>query len=488
MDLQSDGQVTETGGTLEDFEHDRAVDARKPKKGYFLILIGILAVFGGASLSLSMLLSSPSATETSKNLGSIIPTLIICPLPLLAAGVFILVIAGNILKRAEKTPAPSATIPVRSTESTSGFIKMSDSVKEKLILELKYCSVEAVMIESDIKAIERRNPALEMLGVMGGRTNVIDPLADKRMMLRRAKEKDAEVRANAALKLGESRDKAAVAALINALGDEFATVRINAIEALGKIGDNKAIAYLSKLVQDDQDESVQKKALEVLESIKLPKLAESQNAHSLSASNSSEDVYVEQCLTPKFKEEEGQRRWDSDPEINIVLDPLNNGDYKTAYKEAERIVTKFSDCDFIYDYWGTALMRMGDFDQARQVLNRGLDNAKEKYTLCNTLGELELEAGNIKTAVYWWAQAVHCQQSLKGYTSDLWPYLYLHYAADSMGLADIAKAFITRVDQMRAGQIRLDQPTANNLRNLARKGKSYDIEKVLKELGSKYLT
>ena len=120
-------------------------------------------------------------------------------------------------------------------------------------------------------------------------------------------------------------------------------------------------------------------------------------------------------------------------------------------------------------------------------MNRGLDNAKKKYGLCNTLAEVELESSNINEAVFWWAQAVHCQQSLTGYSSDVWPYLYLHYIADSMGLADIAKAFISRVDQMRAGQIRLDPPAANNLRNLARKGKTPDIEKVLKELGSKYL-
>lgn len=84
-------------------------------------------------------------------------------------------------------------------------------------------------------------------------------------------------------------------------------------------------------------------------------------------SNKRPDGYVEQCLTPQFKEEEGQRKWDSDPEIRKVLDPINRGDYKTGCKEAERIVAKFSDCDFIYVYWGTALMRMGEFDQARQV-------------------------------------------------------------------------------------------------------------------------
>jgi tetratricopeptide (TPR) repeat protein len=211
------------------------------------------------------------------------------------------------------------------------------------------------------------------------------------------------------------------------------------------------------------------------------------NKQGTTASSSGDDVYVEECLTPKFKEEGGQRSSGSDPDIRKVLDPLNRGDPKTASEEAKKLVAKFSDCDFIYDYWGEALKRMGKFDQARQVLNRGLNSAEQKRTLCNTLGEVEWESSNIKRAVYWWAQAVHCQESFKGYPGDLWPYLYLGYVAYGMGLGDIGKAFTSCADEFRAGQIRLNPPTADKLRDLARKGKTPEIEEVLRELGSKYL-
>lgn len=201
----------------------------------------------------------------------------------------------------------------------------------------------------------------------------------------------------------------------------------------------------------------------------------------------SEDDFAEQCLNPQFREQPESRTWKSDPEFSKVLDPLNSGNNDLACREAENLIGKISDFDSLYDWWGTALLRKRAFDQARQVLRQGLDKSRRKYFLCKVLGEVEWNAGNIQQAIYWWTQALHSQELLERYGADEGAYLYLHYVADGIGLPGIARTLISRVDQIRGGQVRLNPPTAENLRSLARKGKTSGIERVVKELGAKYL-
>ena len=206
-----------------------------------------------------------------------------------------------------------------------------------------------------------------------------------------------------------------------------------------------------------------------------------------SSSPQSEDDFVAQCLNPQFREQQELRTFKSDPEFSKVLDPLNRGNNDLACREAEMLISNISDFDGLYDWWGTALLRNNAFDQARQVLRHGLEKSRRKYSLCKVLGEVEWNAGNIQQATYWWTQALHSQELLERYGADEGAYLYLHYVADGIGLSGIARALISRVDQIRGGQVRLNPPTAENLRSLARKGKTSGIEKVVKELGAKYL-
>jgi tetratricopeptide (TPR) repeat protein len=165
----------------------------------------------------------------------------------------------------------------KSAQTKSPQIKQSN-----LIQDLRYQSPEVARIKAEIERMERQDPALGMLGAMGGKAAFVGgdqaPALQTWMNLKEnlstAKEGEKNTRANAASKLGESHDNATVDSLITALGDEYAMVRISAIEALGTIGDKRATVHLSKLVQEDKDESVQKKAQEVLEKINPPKLAE----------------------------------------------------------------------------------------------------------------------------------------------------------------------------------------------------------------------
>jgi len=70
------------------------------------------------------------------------------------------------------------------------------------------------------------------------------------------KDKDAEVRAQAAKMLGDGRDKGAVSELIKALSDENARVRFFAAMSLGKLGDKKAAGPLTALLRKNNDHDV----------------------------------------------------------------------------------------------------------------------------------------------------------------------------------------------------------------------------------------
>src|ERR1044072_9464475 len=63
------------------------------------------------------------------------------------------------------------------------------------------------------------------------------------------KNRNADLRMQAALALGEQRDSRAVAALAQALSDEDANVRYHAIEALGKLKAGSAVDALAEIAE-----------------------------------------------------------------------------------------------------------------------------------------------------------------------------------------------------------------------------------------------
>lgn len=199
-----------------------------------------------------------------------------------------------------------------------------------------------------------------------------------------------------------------------------------------------------------------------------------------------EEAYIRKCLEPHFREEREDREFWRDPEAQRVLGPLNAGRNEEAAREAETMAARYSDLDLCYDWGGQASLSLGAYDRARSLLQQGLDKAKRKSWICTVLGEVEWKARNTGEALYWWAQAIHCLESIKTYSNEI-PYLYLHYVAEGLGLSDVAAAFISRVDRIRPGQVRLNPSTAADLRNLARSEKTPGMARVLVDMRDRYL-
>lgn len=209
-----------------------------------------------------------------------------------------------------------------------------------------------------------------------------------------------------------------------------------------------------------------------------------ESAHRLEGA---ERAYFERCMEPAFQEEEEPRTWQSEPDFRRILDPLNRGDNASAAQEAETLVARFPDLHAIYSWWGSALTRTGEHGKAREVMQEGLARSKRKFSLCTGLGEAEWKAGNLKEAVYWWAQSLHCQDTIENFGGDIDAYLYLYYVAEVAGQMDVAAAFISRVDRIRYGQIRLEPAAADDLQDLAARAKTPGIEAVLLALRDRFL-
>lgn len=197
-----------------------------------------------------------------------------------------------------------------------------------------------------------------------------------------------------------------------------------------------------------------------------------------------EAEFVRKCLEPQYREEKEDRKWDS-PEAKEVNTLLNSGKYEECARAAEAKAAESSDLDLYYDWGGSACLKMNDYDRARKIFLQGIAKGKRKSLNCTMMGEVEWKARNAKEALYWWAQAVHCRESIKDYADEN-PYLYLHYFADGLGLSDVAAALIERVDRIRYS-IRLNATPAADLRDLVRQQMTPGMRNVLVGLRERYL-
>jgi len=82
------------------------------------------------------------------------------------------------------------------------------------------------------------------------------------------KDKDSYIRCRAAWALGNIKDARAVEPLIETLRDGYSYVRMGAVFTLGDIGDKKAVEPLTNTALKDKDKDVRREAAEALDKIK----------------------------------------------------------------------------------------------------------------------------------------------------------------------------------------------------------------------------
>jgi hypothetical protein len=179
-----------------------------------------------------------------------------------------------------------------------------------------------------------------------------------------------------------------VAGIYEHIGKEYFDNRVvfELVRANPKLADERLVRALSEFAHTNRED--------------VAKLFKTNpNLASIIKLTPSEEQYVKECLQQKYEELTETRSWESDSAFKKVTDRLNSGDNIAVCREAESLIVQYHDFSPLYYWWGSALIRMGSLDKARQVLIPGLDRVKQKYLLCNLLGEIEWKARELNRAV-----------------------------------------------------------------------------------------
>jgi len=185
-----------------------------------------------------------------------------------------------------------------------------------------------------------------------------------------------------------------------------------------------------------------------------------------SASEGTLDTYVDACFNMEFEESQEERRWSDVPEAAAVAEAANDRRTEEALRLAQALRDKHPDFHLGYYWVGELQRRQQRYSDARECLLRGLDLTKSKYALCEMMGQVHCEAGNLAAAVKWWIRSCVIQLRLEDIEAHT-PFLNLSYVAEGMGLSSECAALRQTVDGSRQGRdCRLSADDANRLYRL----------------------
>jgi uncharacterized RDD family membrane protein YckC/tetratricopeptide (TPR) repeat protein len=196
------------------------------------------------------------------------------------------------------------------------------------------------------------------------------------------------------------------------------------------------------------------------------------------------DEYERRCLTAEFHEQTEARTYRSDSAFAEVLEALNGRRFDEAIQRGTSLFPRYRDLDLPWYWVSSAYLDSGQLDKAYRVALDGLARANRKSLLLTRLGDIDWQRGNLAEAVYALSQVLHCYAD---HPPEYNAYLLLSYVAEGYGLTNVAATYLRKVDQLRAGTIRLNAALANRLRGLSRRTQAPAIARVVEGLSAKYL-
>ncbi len=123
------------------------------------------------------------------------------------------------------------------------------------------------------------------------------------------------------------------------------------------------------------------------------------------------------------------------------IEALENGRYEEAAKEFKEAVKKEQNKADSYRGLGIALWETEDYDGAKKALETALKEGTEKTgTICNLLGNCELQSGNMKEAIAYFEEGL----SLKGNSDELIQSMRFNciFAYEKLGDMNTAKSLL----------------------------------------------
>lgn len=146
------------------------------------------------------------------------------------------------------------------------------------------------------------------------------------------------------------------------------------------------------------------------------------------------DSYVESCFSFDFQELGDERNWNQIPEAIAIAEAGNTGSIAKAIELAEALQEKLIDFDFSYSWLGNLYLMQERYDDALNVVTKGLNLAKSKYELCDQMAMIYFKQGKISEATKWWIICTVIQVKSKKFGIQNW--VYLSEIADALELSE----------------------------------------------------
>jgi tetratricopeptide (TPR) repeat protein len=200
-------------------------------------------------------------------------------------------------------------------------------------------------------------------------------------------------------------------------------------------------------------------------------------------------AFVDDCFRMDFQEIYDDRRWETIPEAKAIPQAANTGNIPKALEHASELQAKYPDFFFSYFWMNHLYLRQKRFEEAREVLIKGLSVAKGKSALCDAMGDTEWELGNLMEAVKWWIKSVFICFKTKTF-DDPGPFLYLSYIATELGLGKVGVSMTQITDSIRSLSVSLSTNATNKLRSAinSQSGKSlHSLRLAFEQLSREFL-
>lgn len=206
----------------------------------------------------------------------------------------------------------------------------------------------------------------------------------------------------------------------------------------------------------------------------------------LTTAVSSSRSYAQECFGPGLVEQSEACIWSQLPSAKEIVRAGNTQEWGEVVRLATVLIQSHANHGFGYYWLGQAYRGQRNLKRARECLEDGIGRASNKYSLCLKLGEVEWDRDDLPEAVKWWVKSVVLQfraNNLKEHA----PFLYLSYVAEGCRLDAVCASLRHKVDELRSGQIRLDDAPATRLIHASKKYQNQDIVSALNNLYAEFL-
>jgi hypothetical protein len=175
-------------------------------------------------------------------------------------------------------------------------------------------------------------------------------------------------------------------------------------------------------------------------------------------------VYVDEIFSLPFAEQPDEREWSEDEELReLQAFAIMGGESQEALDRLQAVLTRQADRDVLYLWIASVHERRGDTASQIAILEQGLAHARTKISLSASLGNVYLDADDLRAAVGWWTRSCVLQLG-GGQANESHAFLNLSAICSSLHQYDAHEWLLAQADRINPRRIRF-QSRALDLRH-----------------------